>query len=383
MNSLNPGSVLLITDESNPSYWALYSLTSLTDSGNYATIVVSYLGHYVGSGTLSSRVRVTFSNKGNTGATGATGAGFTGGSYNASTGVFTFLSNDNLGFVTDDLRGVNGITGFGLRFTYSSQLLTPALAGELRINSANHSLATQIFVSATDRLNANVGTIVNSLTPGSTLFVLTDNDTTAYLLYTVSANPSLSGSTYIIPVTYVGAGAIPIAGNVSLSFGLKGEPTTIADEGTPLPVQNVLNFTGGGVSVANGNGQTIVTINTASVEEVKAGIVSSKSITPASLSQAGLGISGVQSLPSSASSLQHNGLYRVRSNGIGLTLGNTFPDGFTFSSVPDDNQYNWTVTASIATFRNRNSAEIVSPFVVKGSAMFTYDGTASQWIIFN
>jgi len=383
LNTLNPGAILLITDESNPSYWALYSLTSRTDSGSYTTIVVSYLGHYIGSGSLSSRVRVTFANKGNTGATGATGAGFTGGDYDPNTGIFTFSSNDGLGFATDDLRGVNGITGFGLRFTFSSQLITPALSGQLRINSATHSLATQIFVSATDRNNASVGTIVNSLTPGSTLFVLTENDTTAYLLYIVSSAPTLSGSTYIIPVTYVGSGAIPITGNVSLSFGLKGEPTTIANEGTPLPVQNVINFVGGGVSVANGTGETIVTIDTASVAEVEAGIVSDKSITPASLSQAGLGISGVQSLPSSASSLQHNGLYRVRSNGIGLTLDNTFPDGFTFSSIPDDNQYDWTATASTVAFRNRSSVEIVSPLLVKGSAIFTYDGTASQWIIFN
>ncbi len=383
LNTLNPGSILLITDESNPSYWALYSLTSLTDSGNYSTIVVSYLGHHLGAGALSSRVRVTFSNKGTTGDTGATGAGFTGGSYDPNTGIFTFSSNDGLGFSTDDLRGANGLTGFGLRYTYSSQLITPALSGELRINSATHSFATQIFVSNTDRNGASAGTIVNSLTPGSTLFVLTDNDTTAYLLYTVSAAPTLSGSTYIIPVAYVGAGPLPVTGDVSLSFGLKGEPTTISDEGTPLPVQNIINFVGGGVSVADGTGETIVTIDTASVAEVEAGIVSNKSITPASLSQAGLGISGVQSLPASSSSLQHNGLYRVRSDGISLTLDNTFPDGFTFSSIPDDNQYGWTATASSTAFRNRNSVEIVSPFLVKGSAIFTYDSTDSQWIIFN
>jgi hypothetical protein len=42
---------------------------------------------------------------------GAKGLGFkTGSSYNASTGVVTFLSDDGLGFTTGDLRGASGAT---------------------------------------------------------------------------------------------------------------------------------------------------------------------------------------------------------------------------------------------------------------------------------
>lgn len=234
LNILNPGSVLLITDESNPSYWALYSLTSLTDSGGYSTIVVSYLGHHLGAGAFSSRVRVTFSNKGTTGDTGATGAGYTGGSYDSGTGVVTFTSDDGLGFVTGDLRGANGLSGFGLRFTLSSELIAPALSGELRLNSATPSLATQIFVNQTDRNSASVGTIVNSLTLGTTLFILDDDDETAYFLYTISGAVTLSGSTYTIPVTYVGSGSGTIAGNVSLSFSQKGDKGEAGADGTSI-----------------------------------------------------------------------------------------------------------------------------------------------------
>lgn len=52
---------------------------------------------------------------GPTGATGATGPagndglGFTGGSYNASTGIITFTSDDGLGFSTGDLRGAGDL----------------------------------------------------------------------------------------------------------------------------------------------------------------------------------------------------------------------------------------------------------------------------------
>ena len=45
---------------------------------------------------------------GTDGADGTDGKGFTGGSYNASTGVVTFTSSDSLGFSTNDLRGSDG-----------------------------------------------------------------------------------------------------------------------------------------------------------------------------------------------------------------------------------------------------------------------------------
>ena len=45
------------------------------------------------------------------GADGADGKGWTGGSYDSSTGVVTFTSNDGLGFTTGDLRGADGAQG--------------------------------------------------------------------------------------------------------------------------------------------------------------------------------------------------------------------------------------------------------------------------------
>ena len=48
---------------------------------------------------------------GTNGSDGADGSGFTGGSYNSSTGVVTFTSNDGLGFSTGDLRGADGADG--------------------------------------------------------------------------------------------------------------------------------------------------------------------------------------------------------------------------------------------------------------------------------
>jgi hypothetical protein len=88
---------------------------------------------------------------------------------------------------------------------------------------------------------------------------------------------------------------------------------------------------------------------------------------------------GVLSLPASAGSLINNGVYRVRNSGRSLTLS-TAADGFTFTSIPDDNKYTWTATASGTAFRDKFSDEITSPATI-GSAVFTYDATANQWLI--
>ena len=48
---------------------------------------------------------------GEDGVDGSDGKGFTGGSYDTSTGIVTFTSNDGLGFATGDLRGATGATG--------------------------------------------------------------------------------------------------------------------------------------------------------------------------------------------------------------------------------------------------------------------------------
>ena len=92
--------------------------------------------------------------------------------------------------------------------------------------------------------------------------------------------------------------------------------------------------------------------------------------------------SAVLALPTAAASLSNNAVYRVKNSGRSLTLSNTFADGFTFTSIPDDNKYTWTATASGTAFRDKLSDPITSPATIAGSAVFTYDGTANQWVIF-
>ena len=58
--------------------------------------------------------------------------GFTGGSYNSSTGVVTFTSDDGLGFSTDDLRGADGADGAG-----ASLDGTTAITGDILPDTTN------------------------------------------------------------------------------------------------------------------------------------------------------------------------------------------------------------------------------------------------------
>jgi len=63
--------------------------------------------------TFSSTDGLGFTTSDLRGTDGNNGNGFTGGSYNANTGIITFSSTDGLGFTTSDLRGTDGNNGNG------------------------------------------------------------------------------------------------------------------------------------------------------------------------------------------------------------------------------------------------------------------------------
>jgi plastocyanin len=79
---------------------------------------------------------------GQTGATGvqgpvgATGDGFSGGTYNSSTGIVTFSSNDGIGFSTGDLRG-DGNRGITSAVVDANDDLIITLADSTTINAGN------------------------------------------------------------------------------------------------------------------------------------------------------------------------------------------------------------------------------------------------------
>jgi len=130
---------------------------------------------------------------------GPRGDGFTGGSYDSSTGVVTFTSNDNLGFSTGDLRGQDGVGLPGTAATITPGTVTfgsPAAVTNSGTSSAavfNFTLPQLWTEDSNNPVNIyypnNVAIGANSTNTNYTLYV----NGTANVTGTLSAN-SFSGN---------------------------------------------------------------------------------------------------------------------------------------------------------------------------------------------
>ena len=102
--------------------------------------LISVGGSSVGTGTQGPQGPA-----GADGADGADGLGWTGGSYDANTGIVTFTSDDGLGFSTTDLRG----SGSGSGIANVVEDTTPQLGGNLDLNSNDITGAGDINLTGT------------------------------------------------------------------------------------------------------------------------------------------------------------------------------------------------------------------------------------------
>jgi hypothetical protein len=111
------------------------SSATVTNSGTSSAAVFDFSIPVGASGT-----------NGTNGTNGTDGLGFTGGSYNASTGIVTFTSDDGLGFSTGDLRGADGSgTGDLLSTNNLSDLADAATARtNLDVDQAGTAVALAI-----------------------------------------------------------------------------------------------------------------------------------------------------------------------------------------------------------------------------------------------
>lgn len=147
---------------------------------------------------------------------------------------------------------------FGLRYTYSVNIIAPPGSGELRFNNANPGLATSIYVFDNDRYGANVSSILLGLNTGSVLLILDESNHSAWALYTLSS--VVDNTSYVVlNVVSVGSNGV-LSGDISLTFANKGDigatgsPGPAGDPGGPPGPQGDPGFSGFALPYSVGDG---------------------------------------------------------------------------------------------------------------------------------
>lgn len=221
---------IVFIDASTGSYYQIASITdattlSLTNLAGYGNVAA---GQAIASG---SNV-VPGGQQGPAGADGTDGAdGATGPQGPAGADGVDGTNGTN---GTDGVDGADGVSGFGLRFTYSTNTASGAASGELRFNNAAPGSATEIYVSETDRNGNGLASMLDTISNGSTIQVLDENDATASYYFNLASQVD-NGADRTLTVTSLG-GSGTLAGDVSLAFAPKGDtgPTGSANSATAL-----------------------------------------------------------------------------------------------------------------------------------------------------
>lgn len=125
----------------------------------------------VGDGTLLANLSVSAGR-------GPKGEGFTGGSFNASTGVVTFTSNDGLGFATGDLRGnlsgpspIGDVTPNTGAFTSLSTTGDTVIGGNLTVNGTTTTVNSQTLDVVDKNITIAFGSVDSAAANGAGLTV--------------------------------------------------------------------------------------------------------------------------------------------------------------------------------------------------------------------
>lgn len=135
----------------------------------------------IGDGTLLASLSVAAGR-------GPKGDGFTGGSYNASTGTVTFTSNDGIGFETGDLRGdltepgpIGSVTPNTGAFTSLSTTGDTVIGGNLTVNGTTTTINTQTLDVEDKNITVAFGAVDAASADGAGITVDGANATITYL----------------------------------------------------------------------------------------------------------------------------------------------------------------------------------------------------------
>lgn len=103
----------------------------------------------------------------------------------------------------------------------------PAGSGDIRYSNATQISSTNLYVNDLTSDGIDIGIMLSFLTVGSILLIQDANDHLNYQNWQISATPTLSGTTYTIPVTLsssAGTGTTGFANNHDVFFSVYGSP---------------------------------------------------------------------------------------------------------------------------------------------------------------
>lgn len=191
LGQLGTGDLIRVAKVDNTAYAYFEVSGSITDNGTDRTIPVTYLAH---TGSFSDTDSISFgiSLKGDTGTVGA-----------------------------------DGISGFGIPYTFSATTTSPPSSGEIRLNNATYASVTEVYVHETDRNTVGVSSVLARINNGATLQITDESDLTAYAFYLVDSQTD-NGTDRTYTVTHLASNGT-LAGDIRLSFASKGDAGSVSD----------------------------------------------------------------------------------------------------------------------------------------------------------
>ena len=112
-----------------------------------------------------------------------------------------------------------GSSSFGIRFNFNSNTSASPSSGELRLNNATPSNVTSIYISETDRNNANIAALLTAIPLGSTILISQANSYAYYSLISQVDNGT-DRTLGVAPLATFGT----FNGIVNFSWNVKGDP---------------------------------------------------------------------------------------------------------------------------------------------------------------
>lgn len=109
----------------------------------------------------------------------------------------------------------------------TSNTTPPAASGDIKYSNATQISSTNLYVNDITSDGIDIGIMLSFLTVGSILLIQDANDHLNYQNWQISAAPTLSGTTYTIPVTLsssAGTGTTGFANNHDVFFSVYGSP---------------------------------------------------------------------------------------------------------------------------------------------------------------